>query len=124
MVITGDLSQVDLPVPLGPKMKKLPSGAPKNLSVNFFIVPLTWLSAKLTQRANFKSQFYPLEIKLQGFFALPLLYVAKRLRTTPRLAAMATSVEVDERPAPRMVHFRSVSVGPRSSSTEKRGPLP
>jgi hypothetical protein len=31
------LSQVDLPVPLGPKIKKLPTGGAKNLSVNFSI---------------------------------------------------------------------------------------
>jgi hypothetical protein len=28
---------VDLPVPLGPKIKKLPTGGAKNLSVNFSI---------------------------------------------------------------------------------------
>jgi len=62
------LSQVDLPVPLGPKIKKLSAGALKNLSVKFFIIPPHLTIAKLTYQIQIESQFYPFRLKIQAIF--------------------------------------------------------
>jgi hypothetical protein len=57
---------VDLPVPLGPKIKKLSAGALKNLSVNFSINAPSHLNAtKLTCQVKIESQFYPFGLKMQ-----------------------------------------------------------